>query len=52
MIAQPCGPINIASNIVTGKNIEDIVNNFQNGEIIEVYYPCENDNVHFDGWGG
>ena len=54
MIAQPCGPIpiNMASKIVTGENIENLVNNFQNGERIEVYYPCPNDDVHFDGWGG
>ena len=52
MIAQPCGPISIASNIVRGENIDNLVNNFQNRERIEVYYPCANDDVHFDGWGG
>ena len=38
-----------------GPNMESVIERIMENELEDLqllYIPCENDNVHFDGWGG
>ena len=46
-----CGQISFSGITVGDGTTTDFENQIQdNSEIM--YIPCEDDNVHFDGWGG
>ena len=46
----PCRSSNGETEIVTGEDITDLVDN-QNENGILIYLPCDNDEI-FDGFGG